>query len=201
MFRTIALTIAATALWGTIARPADPPRITAPKQQFGFNLGDDYQLINYEQYSDYLAKLEKQSDRLKVVTIGNTAEKRSQLMAIVTSPANHKKLDHYRDIAKRLAYAEGLTPEEAKKLAVEGKAVVWIDGGLHATETLCAQAMTETIYQLLSASDAETLRILDDVIILFVHANPDGHDLVADWYMRERDPKKRTLASLPRLYQ
>lgn len=201
MFRTIALTIAATALCGTIARPADSPRITAPKQQFGFNLGDDYQLINYEQYTDYLAKLEKESDRIKVVNIGNTAEKRSQLMAIVTSPANHKKLDHYRDIARRLAYAEGLTLEEAKKLAGEGKAVVWIDGGLHATETLCAQAMTETIYQLLSASDAETLRILDDVVILFVHANPDGHDLVADWYMRERDPKKRTLASLPRLYQ
>ena len=44
-------------------------------------------------------------------------------------------------------------------------------------------------------------RILDDVIILFVHANPDGHDLVADWYMREKDPKKRSLAGLPRLYQ
>ena len=24
-----------------------------------------------------------------------------------------------------------------------------------------------------------------DVVILMVHANPDGHDLVADWYLRE----------------
>ena len=39
------------------------------------------------------------------------------------------------------------------------------------------------------------------MIILFVHANPDGHDLVADWYMREKDPTKRSLAGLPRLYQ
>ena len=68
--------------------------------------------------------------------------------------------------------------------------MVWIDGGLHASETLCAQAMTETIYQLLSATDAETLRILDDVVILFVHANPDGMDLVADWYMREARPEE-----------
>src|SRR5262245_41698781 len=185
------------------ARSADPvvPKVTTPKAHFGFNLGDDYCLANYEQYADYLAKLAKESDRIKVVDMGNTAEKRQQFMAIVTSPANHKRLDQYRDIARKLANAEGVTPEEAAKLAAEGKAVVWIDGGLHASEVLCAQAMAETIYQMLSANDAETLRILDDVIILFVHANPDGMDLCADWYMREKDPRRRSLASLPRLYQ
>src|SRR5689334_10376677 len=185
------------------ARSAEPhaPKLTTPKAHFGFNLGDDYCLANYEQYAAYLAKLEKESDRIKVVNVGDTAEKRPQLMAVVTSPANHKKLDQYRDIARKLATADGLSPEEAGKLVIKGKAVVWIDGGLHASEVLCAQAMAETIYQLLSGTDAETLRILDDVIILFVHANPDGMDLCADWYMRERDPKKRSLAGLPRLYQ
>ena len=39
------------------------------------------------------------------------------------------------------------------------------------------------------------------MVILFVHCNPDGHDLVADWYMRDKDPKRRSLASLPRLYE
>jgi hypothetical protein len=52
-----------------------------------------------------------------------------------------------------------------------------------------------------SMNDDETLRILEDVIILFVHANPDGNDLVADWYMRRSDPRQRSLAQLPRLYQ
>ena len=79
-----------------------------------------------------------------------------------------------------LAYAEGVSADTAAKLAAEGKAVVWIDGGLHASETLCAQAMAETIYQMVSGTDPETLRILDDVVILFVHAYPDGHDLVAE---------------------
>src|SRR5262245_43142574 len=203
-FGLIALAVGLTLLGAdTPARSADPiaPKVTTPKAHFGFNLGDDYCLANYEQYAAYLAKLEKESDRLKVVKIGETAEKRPQLMAIVTSPANHKKLDQYRETARRLANAEGVLPEEAKKLASEGKAVVWIDGGLHASEVLCAQANLETLYQFLAATDPETLRILEDVVILFVHANPDGHDLVADWYMRERDPKKRTLSGLPRLYQ
>ncbi len=183
-------------------RSADPaPKVTVPKAHFGFNLGDDYCLANYEQYAAYLAKLEKESDRIKVVNIGTTAGKRKQLMAVVTSPANHKKLDRYREIAHALANADGIPPRVAEKLAAEGKAVVWIDGGLHASEVLCAQAMAETIYQMLSANDAETLRILDDVVILFVHANPDGMDLCSDWYMRDKDPKKRSLAGLPVLYQ
>jgi hypothetical protein len=177
------------------------PGITSPKEHLGFNLGDDYCLANYQQLMSYWAKLEKESDRLRVVSIGTTEEGRPQLMGIVTSPANHKKLAHYKDIARRLALAEGVSAAEAAKLAAEGKAVVWIDGGLHASEVLCAQALMETLYQFLVANDAETLRILDDVIILFVHANPDGMDLVADHYMRNKDPKKRAMGGLPRLYQ
>ncbi len=175
--------------------------VTTPKQFFGFNIGDDYRLANFKQFAAYLTKLESESDRLKLVKIGVTEEGRTQLMGIVTAPANHKKLGHYQAIARKLALAEGVTQADARKLSVEGKAIVWIDAGLHATETLCAQMLMETVYQLLASDDAETRRILDDVIILFVHANPDGMDLVADWYMKEKDEKKRTLAGLPRLYQ
>jgi hypothetical protein len=181
--------------------PLQAGPITSPKQFLGFNLGDDYCLANYQQLAAYWAKLQTESDRLKVVKIGVTEEGRDQLMGIVTSAANHRKLAYYQEIAQKLARAEGISQAEAHKLAGAGKAVVWIDGGLHATETLCAQMLMETLYQFLSANDLETLRILDDVIIFFVHANPDGMDLVADWYMREADKKKRSYAALPRLYQ
>src|SRR5436190_6782159 len=177
------------------------PRVTTPKEYLGFNMGDDYCLANYQQLAGYWSKLERESNRLKVVCIGATEEGRPELMGIVTSPANHRELARYQDIARRLARAEGVSEEEARALSLQGKAVVWIDGGLHASETLCAQALIETLYQFVSATDAESMRILDDVIILFVHANPDGMDLVADWYMREPEEKKRSLAGLPRLYQ
>src|SRR5262249_10068746 len=148
---------------------ANAQSITNPKQFFGFNLGDDYCLANYKQLTAYWKKLERESDRLKIVSIGKTEEGRDQLMAIVTSPANHKALARYQGIAGKLALAEGVTQAEARKLALDGKAVVWIDGGLHAVESLCAQVLLETVYQFLVADDAESLRILDDVIILFVH--------------------------------
>ncbi|WP_149113862.1 M14 family metallopeptidase [Limnoglobus roseus] len=192
--------ISSTALFAQV--PTVPsPDITTPKQFFGFQMGEDYCLANYQQLKDYWEKLQTESDRMKLVTIGKTEEGRPQLAAIVTSPANLRQLDRYKKIAHDLAHARGINKEDAKKLAAEGKAVIWIDGGLHASEVLCAQALIETVYRYLSATDEETLRVLNDVVILFVHANPDGQDLVADWYMREKQPTKRSLGNLPRLYQ
>jgi len=184
------------------------PRITSPKDQLGFNLGDDYMVANYTQLQAYWKKLASESDRMKLVDIGPTAEGRRQYMAIITSPENLKKLDRYKEIAERLAHAEGLSDEEAHALAREGKAVVWIDGGLHASESVGSQQLMEWVYQMVSRIDPETMRFLNDVITLNVEANPDGQELIANWYMRGAektdgplvDPKKRTMNNLPRLY-
>ncbi|MDQ6691030.1 MAG: peptidase, partial [Gemmatimonadota bacterium] len=175
-------------------------RVTSPRAQFGHDIGDDYFLANYSQMIDYWHKLDRESDRMKMVRIGTTAEGRPMWMAIITSPENHRKLGRYQDISRRLALAENLTDTQARALSAEGKAVVWIDGGLHATEVLGAQQLIETVYELASRTDPETLRFLRDDIVLCVPANPDGQDLVSDWYMREADSSKRTTATLPRLY-
>ena len=175
-------------------------KITTPKEEFGFNLGDDYRLANYTQLEKYWKKLAAESDRMKLVDIGMTAEGRHHYMAVITSAANQKKLDHYRGISKRLATAEGLTDAQARALAKEGKAVIFMDGGLHSTETVGHQALMELAYLLVSRNDEETMRLLDDDILLLCLANPDGMELVSNWYMREADSSKRNL-NIPRLYQ
>jgi len=175
-------------------------KLTTPKQFFGHEIGEDYWLPNYTQFSKYWETLAKESDRMVLDTIGLTAEGRPQLLAVVSSPENIKNREKYRLIAERLSHAEGLTEAQAKALAKEGKSIVWIDGGLHATEILGSNQLIETSWQFVSMNDEETLRILNDVIIVFVHANPDGMELVANWYMRESDPKKRNM-NIPRLYQ
>src|SRR5687767_11934975 len=139
-------------LAGVLLAPALPaqsaaPRVTSPKEFFGFNIGDDWKLANYDQFQNYWKKIDAESDRMVVQEIGKTAEGRPQLMAIITSPENFKKLDRYKEIARRLAMAEGLSEDDAKALAREGKAVVWFDGGLHATEVLGAHQLIETTYQ------------------------------------------------------
>ncbi|MEY4823180.1 MAG: hypothetical protein RLZZ75_93, partial [Bacteroidota bacterium] len=180
---------------------AQAQNVPSPKSHFGFNIGDNYQLANYTQTEAYLQKLAAASNKMKLQSIGTTEEGRTQYMVIVSDPSNLAKLSKYKSISQQMARAEGLTDADAKQLANEGKAVVWIDGGLHANEVLGIHQWIETLYQILSRNDDETKRILKSTIILFVHANPDGQELQSDWYMRHSDTLKRNTANLPRLYQ
>ena len=175
-------------------------RVTSPAQEFGAGIGDDYFLATYGQLERYWKKLDAESDRVRLVSIGETEEGRTQWMAVVSAPENLERLTEYQNISRRLARGDA-DEAEARALASAGKAVVWIDGGLHADEVLGAQQLIELVYQLAQADDEETRRYLRDVIILVAHANPDGHALVADWYMRERAPMRRTLEGVPRPYQ
>lgn len=192
---------ATLALAWTGPAAAEVAGITSPRAAFGHDIGEDYFLADYTQTEAYLKTLAGQSDRMKLVDIGPTEEGRRQYMAIVSSPANLARLERYREIAGKLAKAKGVDEVEARALAAEGKAVVWIDGGLHATETVPPQALIAALHEWLTRDDAEAMRVLNDVVILFSSINPDGQELVSDWYMRNADPAKREFDTLPRLYQ
>src|SRR4029077_14828976 len=171
------------------------PAITSPKQFFGFNIGDDYQLATYDQFIGYWKKIDQESNRMQVIEIGKTEEGRPHLAAIVTAPENFAKLDRYKQISQQMHSARGITEAQARAMAKEGKAVVWIDGGLHATEVVGAHQLIETVYQLVSRTDDETTRILRDVIVIAVHANPDGMQMVSKCYMQNADPLQRRTCS------
>lgn len=190
-----------TALAATLVITTAHTQIPSPKDQFGFDIGDNYMLANYTQTEAYFKKLAAASPRARYTVIGKTEEGRDQFMLIVSSPENIRNLENYKSISQRLAHAENLTDDQAHALAAEGKAVVWIDGGLHATEVVATQQLTEIAYQLLSRNDPETIHILDNVIILLTHVNPDGMELVSNWYMRTPNPESRSLEYVPRLYE
>ena len=172
--------------------------IPSPKEHFGFHIGDDYKLANYTQTEAYFQKLATASNRVKMELAGKTSEGRDQHLIIISSPENLSRITEYKEISQKLARAE-LTEAAAKELSLAGKPVVWIDGGLHATETVAAQQLTETFYQLVSRNDPENMRILDKVVILLFHCNPDGQELVSNWYMQHDDTLKRS-KNIPTLY-
>ena len=175
--------------------------IPSPKSHFGFNIGDNYHLATFTQTEAYFKKLAAASNKVKLQVIGKTEEGRNQYMLIVSDPSNIKQLDKYKSISQKMARAEDLSEDDAKQLAKDGKSVVWIDGGLHATEVVGIHQLIQTLYTVLTRDDEETKRILKSTIILFVHANPDGQELVSNWYMRNEDTLKRSTESLPRLYE
>ena len=172
------------------------PRVTTPEQFFGHEIGADYVLPNYTQFTEYWRKLDAESDRMMVQSIGKTAEGRDQLMAIITSPENNKKLERYKEICAPAGAGRGADRRRGPRAGRGGQG-----GGLDRRRPARhrgarrAAADRDRSTRWSARTDEETLRILDDVIILSVHANPDGMELVADWYMRKPDPKKRSTGS------
>ena len=192
------LAIIAAVFFLAAGQSASAQGLPKPEDVLGFKIGDDYHLATYIQAIDYLKRLAASSDRVKLMDMGKTSMGQTMTYAVISLPQNLASLEKHKDISRRLALAR-LAPAEARKLAQEGRAVVYIDGGLHASECAPAQHNIQLAYELAAAQDAKTLRILNDVILVLVFANPDGMNLLADWY----HPNVGTpfeVAPMPRLY-
>ncbi len=162
--------------------------IPSPASILGFEPCAPRQLATYEEIATYLRALDQASERMELVEIGATAEGRTQLMAIISSEENLRGLERYREIASRLARAQDIDDAQARALADEGRAVVWIDFGLHSTERAHAQTAPEMAYRAVTDESDEMRAIRDQVIFLLLpNMNPDGTTLVADWYRRQLD--------------
>jgi hypothetical protein len=183
MTRHLAVAVLAVATIG-----AAPPRIAikavpAPEQIIGFKPGTDRKLADFGQVSGYFRALAAASPRVRLFTIGRSTEGREMILAAISSEENLRRLDRYKEIARQLADARALTDQQAHQLAREGRAIVWIDFGLHATEVGHAQVSSEVAYMAATSESAEMKRIRDEVIFVTVPVmNPDGLDVVANWY-------------------
>jgi hypothetical protein len=176
--------------------------IPTPEAVFGFRPGADYKLATYDQSVDYFKRVAASSKHVKLVEAGTTSQGRAMYFALVSSPDNLGKLDRYREIARRLAHPQGLSDAEARRLARDGKAFVHIDGGLHSTEVAGPQHTPQLLYDLVTrANDPDVKAILDNVVLmLWPTINPDGQQMVSEWYMRNVGTPYE-LSGLPRLYQ
>ena len=187
------------------AAPADLP---TPESVLGFRVGDDFKLARYDESIAYFRALAAASDRVRLLQVGHTSWGQPWTMAVISSPENLARIDEYREIARRLAHPRGeegagtmLTDAQARQLARTGRAIVHIDGGLHASEVAHAQHTIQLAYDLASSDDPAVLHILDQVILmLWPSVNPDGQDIVVDWY-RGNVGGPYEVAPLPWLYQ
>ena len=174
--------------------------VPTPKEHFGFTPGDDYKLAGYSQISGYFQKLASGSDRIRVREFGRTSLGKPMYVAFISSPGNLAKLERYREISRTLTLGKA-DPAEARRLAGEGKAIVWIDSGLHASEVAPSQHAPELAWRMVSDESEETQRIRANVILIQIPCiNPDGLDMIVDWYNKNAGTPHET-APLPWLYQ
>jgi hypothetical protein len=162
--------------------------VPTPESHFGHKIGVDNELLDWAKVVSYFEALAKSSDRVKFLDLGKTVEGRTQIAAVISSPANIKNLEHYREIQMRLADPRKTTAEEAARLELEGKMIVMITCSIHATEVASTHTAVEFAYRLATEnSNPKFKTILDNVIILLEPSqNPDGVDIVTKWYRKTR---------------
>ncbi len=171
----------------------------SPEAVFGFRPGDDYKLASYEQMERYYRQLAAESDRVEMREIGASSLGRPLFLLTISSAENLAHQDRYRDISATLARAR-VDAETATNLSSEGKAVVWIDGGLHATELAHGQMTSLLAHRVATEESVEMQHIRDNVIFLLMPVmNPDGLEIVRKWYESQLDtPFEQT--NPPELY-
>ena len=158
-------------------------QIPTPESVLGHKPGDDYFLATYDESLAYFKKLAASTDKLKLVQVGKTTQGADWYVAMISSPKNLADLPKHKETARRLALVKGTSEAEARALARDGKVMVHIDGGLHATEVAGAQHTIQLAYNLVSRTDPEVAAILDNVVlVLWFCINPDGQNMVAKWY-------------------
>jgi hypothetical protein len=182
----VTLLIASTASAQRRSRPATAASIPSPRSVFGFNPGDDRTIADWKQISDYFARLDKASDRVQVQNIGTSTLGRPMIAAFISAPENIRNLEKYKAIQAGLADPRKVANDaERDQLIADGKTVVVISCSIHSTEIVASQMSTQLAYNLVSANDADTLSILHNTIMILIPSpNPDGVDIVANWYRK-----------------
>jgi hypothetical protein len=197
----LALLLAGAGPFGRTGSAQAPQPVPSPESFFGFQMGADRKLANWDRLLEYYRVLDKASNRMQLVELGKSSEGRPYVAIFISSPANLEKLDHYRQLNARLADPRGLSEADAKKLVSEAKAVVIQSFALHSTEVAASQTAAEFVHDSITRTDDEGRQALDNVIsIIMPSINPDGTQMIADWYMKYAGTEYEA-TGLPWLYQ
>jgi len=185
--RSLALAVALAAM-ATAFAAAQRTALPTPQSVIGWEPCADYKLATYEQIEDYFRKLAAAAPaRMQIVDMGRTSEGRTQILAVISSEENIRQLGKHKAIVRSLALGRDggspLSDEAARALAHDGKAVVWIDFGLHSIEVAHGQTAPLLAFKAVTDESEEMRFIRDNVILLLVaNMNPDGTTMVASWY-------------------
>jgi hypothetical protein len=179
------------------AMAKSPP---SPSEFLGFEVGGDRRLADYRQIASYFRTLAAASGRIQVENLGPTTMGNELILAAISSEQNLREVKKYQEIARQLADPRGLPPSKIDALVNDGKAIVLVTCNIHSTEIGASQMAMEWAHALVTQNDPDTLRRLDNVILLLVPSlNPDGQIMETEWYRKNLGTKYEGMR-LPWLY-
>jgi hypothetical protein len=157
-------------------------QIPGPQDVIGHRIGERHTLPH--QVVDYFRAIAPMSNRVTLHEYGRTYEGRPLIYAIVTSPANHARIEQIRQLNLRLSD----TPSAVGEAEIATMpAVVYMGYSVHGNEASGTEAGVLLLYHLAAGEGPAVQEVLDNtVIILDPLFNPDGRARFAEWVNRSR---------------
>ncbi len=157
--------------------------VPTPASVIGFEPGADRRLPQWKQVVSYFQALDASSPRIQLHTLGTTTLGRPFIAAFIGDPATLGNLARVRDAARRLADPRLTTAQERATLEREGKVVVLVTSSIHSTEVGGILTPLVLAHRLVTGEDEESRSIRRNTLTILVPSlNPDGVDIVGDWY-------------------
>lgn len=180
---TVALGLAALAApIGARAQRA-APEIPTAASVIGFEPGADRKLPEWRQVVAYFHALDEASPRIELRTLGQTTLGRPFVAAFIGDSATLAELPRYREIQRKLADPRGLSDGDVAALERDGKVVILVTSSIHSTEVGGILTPLGLAHRLVAGEDEEARAIRRNAIVILVPSlNPDGVDIVGDWY-------------------
>ena len=158
---------------GVILEGSYSSNIDRPINYLGFEVGE--RVASPLQISNAIIGWSKQSNRMIVKEYGKTHEGRPLYAVFISSPSNLTKLDEIKENVNLLADGLNTSANKARSIIKDLPAIAWMAYSIHGNETSGADAAIAAIYHFIASNDEETLKMLDDMLIIFDPLmNPDG---------------------------
>jgi hypothetical protein len=156
--------------------------IPLPEEVIGHRIGTAHS--EPSQIVAYVDAIAEVSDRVVAGRHGRTYEGRPLVHAVITSPANHARLDDIRRV--NLSISE--SPESLDPAALESMPViVWLGYSVHGNEASGSDAAMLVLYHLAAGQGADLEEWLSRTVVLLVpDLNPDGRNRFTGWVNANR---------------
>jgi hypothetical protein len=151
-------------------------QLLTPDDFLPHNIGS--QFTEHSQLVGYYQHVAANSDRVKLVEFGRTNELRPQILAIVSTPENLRRIE---DIQLNNLSNAGIVPGNADNS--NPIAIVWLGFSVHGNEAAGSEASMPVLYDLVNPNNRSTSEWLKNTVVLIEPSvNPDGYSRYTAWY-------------------
>jgi len=160
----------------------------SPESVLGYRVGADRKLADWGEVTGYFARLAAASPAVAIQTLGKTTMGKPLIAAIISTPGNVRRREEIFAAQRELANPRTLGAPREDSLYAHQPAVLVIQCNIHSDEIASSQMAMELAYRL-ATNDTLQAELEHAVVILIPSVNPDGEQMVVEWYRAQLGTK------------